>query len=135
MKTLSRIFLFSGVHANQGTITTNPNLPENKLASNYAGLMLTIQLEQQQTYSGCSWSSQSINGDIPFYGIVFECVNSTNHIAEIQCIQNRAGVTSTLRVVSSFNENSESFSVICTTDSNTIAVATRTIMIAGKSKI
>ena len=96
--------------------------------------MLTVQFEmqQQQTYTGCSWIAQSIGGEFSFYNIVFGCGNSTIDLAEIQCIQNGASITSTLRVTSPLNRNSESFSVICTTNSNPITITTRTILVAGK---
>ena len=94
--------------------------------------MLTIQFEQQQTYTGCSWIAQSIGGEISFHSNVFGCGNSTNDLAEIQCIQNGASITSTLRVTSPLNGNSESFSVICTTNFDPITIAARTIIIAGK---
>ena len=122
---------FSGNHANQ--ITTSPELPENKIATNYVGLMLTTQFQPQSSYTGCSWVAQSIGGTIFFRTIANSCFDdSSNSLAEVQCTEDNNGITTTLRITSALHETTDEFSVKCqTTNSALVTVATRTITIAG----
>ena len=115
-------------------MTTSPELPENKIVTNYVGLMLTTRFQPPSSYTSCSWVAQSIDGEISFLDQVSGCFNSSNCFAEVQCAEDNNGIITTLHITSELNKQTHEFSVRCTILSMApVTIATRRITVAGKN--
>ena len=101
-------------NVNLGSISTRPELPRNKLASNFNGLMLATRFAQKDVRS-CSWNLKSANRQFAFVNSN-GCFNSTDPFAEVQCYHANTDFATVLFVKASLsnrNGNSETFSITC----------------------
>ena len=88
------------VQQSSSVIQTVPTLPKNELATGYAGLQLTAQIQQSNNFKTCRWRFNQ-ETSVNIYTVAFQCQNQSQIPGTefaVTCVRKNHQITTSLIV-------------------------------------